>query len=199
MQTEDVTELKHDALDNIIFHMTPRQWLIESGPWVLDRGEGGAWYDVDGREYLDAMAGGLFAVLAGYGREEIARAMYEQALRLNYTSPASVTSPVTIELARRLADLTPGDSRRRSSVTAAPKPSRRRSSSPASITRPTAMADGTRSCRFAGRITDRRWEPFRRPAGALTSKSSVARPIRPCLWLGSPTPCRPTATGASSD
>jgi hypothetical protein len=35
--------------------------------------------------------------------------MYEQALRLNYTSPASVTGVVAIELARKLAELTPGD------------------------------------------------------------------------------------------
>jgi adenosylmethionine-8-amino-7-oxononanoate aminotransferase len=109
MQTADVTQLKQDALDKVIFHMTPKQWLAESGAWVLDRGEGALLYDVEGREYLDAMAGGLFAVLAGYGREEIARAMYEQALRLNYTSPASVTSVVTIDLARKLAELTPGD------------------------------------------------------------------------------------------
>ncbi len=109
MQTADVTELKHDALDNVIFHMTPKQWLTESGAWVLDRGEGALLYDVEGREYLDAMAGGLFAVLVGYGREEIARAMYDQARRLNYTSPAAATSVVTIELARKLAELTPGD------------------------------------------------------------------------------------------
>jgi adenosylmethionine-8-amino-7-oxononanoate aminotransferase len=109
MHTADVTQLKRDALDKVIFHMTPKQWLAESGPWVLDRGEGALLYDVEGREYLDAMAGGLFAVLAGYGREEIARAMYEQARRLAYTSPASVTSIVTIELARKLAELTPSD------------------------------------------------------------------------------------------
>jgi adenosylmethionine-8-amino-7-oxononanoate aminotransferase len=109
MDRADVTQLKHDALDKVIFHMTPKRWLTESGPWVLDRGEGALLYDIEGREYLDAMAGGLFAVLAGYGREEIARAMCEQAQRLCYTSPASVTSVVAVELARRLAELTPGD------------------------------------------------------------------------------------------
>jgi adenosylmethionine-8-amino-7-oxononanoate aminotransferase len=109
MQAADVTQLKREAMDKVIFHMTPKQWLAESGPWVLDRGEGALLYDLEGREYLDAMAGGLFAVLAGYGREEIARAMYEQARRLSYTSPASVTSVVTIELARKLAELAPGD------------------------------------------------------------------------------------------
>ncbi len=35
--------------------------------------------------------------------------MYDQAQQLNYTSPAAATSVVTIELARRLAELTPGD------------------------------------------------------------------------------------------
>ena len=109
MQTADVTHLRADALDKLIFHMTPKQWLAGSGPWMLDRGEGVWLYDVEGREYLDAMGGGLFAVLAGYGREEIARAMYDQAQRLCYTSPASVTSVVTVELARKLAELTPGD------------------------------------------------------------------------------------------
>ncbi len=108
MQTADLAQLKHDALDKIIFHMTPKQWLGASGAWVLERGEGALLYDADGREYLDAMSGGVFAVLAGYGREEIAQAMYDQARRLNYTSPYGTTSKVTIELARKLAALTPG-------------------------------------------------------------------------------------------
>lgn len=58
----DLTQLKQDALDKVIFHMTPKEWITESGPWVLDRGDGALLYDVEGREYLDAMAGGLFAM-----------------------------------------------------------------------------------------------------------------------------------------
>jgi adenosylmethionine-8-amino-7-oxononanoate aminotransferase len=108
-RTDDLTQLKRDALDNIIFHATPKQWLSQRGPWVLERGEGALLYDADGREYLDALSGGVFAVLAGYGREEIARAMYEQAQRLSYTSPYGTTSAVTVELAGKLAELTPGD------------------------------------------------------------------------------------------
>jgi adenosylmethionine-8-amino-7-oxononanoate aminotransferase len=108
-QTADLAQLKQDAIDKIIFHATPKQWLSPRGPWVLDRGQGALLYDADGREYLDALSGGVFAVLAGYGREEIARAMYEQARRLQYTSPYGTTSAVTVELARKLAELTPGD------------------------------------------------------------------------------------------
>ncbi len=109
METGDLSRLKQDAIDKMIFHATPKKWLSDGGPWVLERGEGAILHDADGGEYLDALSGGVFAVLAGYGREEIARAMYEQALKLNYTSPYATTSEVTIELARKLAELTPGD------------------------------------------------------------------------------------------
>jgi adenosylmethionine-8-amino-7-oxononanoate aminotransferase len=109
METEDLARLKGDAIDKIIFHATPKEWLSRRGPWLLDHAEGAFLYDADGREYLDALSGGVFAVLAGYGREEIARAMYEQAQRLAYTSPYGTASPVTVELARKLAELTPGD------------------------------------------------------------------------------------------
>lgn len=84
-QVRDLEQLKQDALDRIIFHATPKEQLRQRGPWVLERGEGALLYDAEGREYLDALSGGVFAVLAGYGREEIARAMYEQAQRLAYT------------------------------------------------------------------------------------------------------------------
>jgi adenosylmethionine-8-amino-7-oxononanoate aminotransferase len=104
-----ITHLKQDAIDKIIFHATPKALLGPRGPWLLERGDGALLYDADGREYLDALSGGVFAVLAGYGREEIARAMYVQAQRLPYTSPYGTTSAVTVELARKLAELTPGD------------------------------------------------------------------------------------------
>jgi adenosylmethionine-8-amino-7-oxononanoate aminotransferase len=109
LEHRDLDTLKHQAIDNIIFHATPREWLKAAGPWVLERGAGALLYDVDGREYLDALSGGVFAVLVGYGRQEIARAMSDQAQRLNYTSPYATTSAVTIELARKLAEVTPGD------------------------------------------------------------------------------------------
>jgi adenosylmethionine-8-amino-7-oxononanoate aminotransferase len=107
--TTPLTELESDALASIIFHATPKAWLSNRGPWILDRGEGAVLHDASGREYLDALSGGVFAVLAGYGREEIARAMYEQARRLPYTSPYGTTSEVTVELALKLAEITPGD------------------------------------------------------------------------------------------
>lgn len=109
MTSADLDSLQRQAIRHVIFHMTPRTVLQDEGPWILDSGEGAILRDAAGREFLDALSGGVFAVLAGYGRKEIARAMYDQALRLPYTSPYGTTSEVAVELARTLARLTPGD------------------------------------------------------------------------------------------
>lgn len=107
--TRDSDRLRQDAVSHIIFHATPRGLLQTAGPWILTRAEGALLYDHTGREYLDALSGGVFAVLAGHGREEIAAAMHTQARTLAYTSPYGTTSPVLIELATALAELAPGD------------------------------------------------------------------------------------------
>jgi putrescine aminotransferase len=75
--------------------------------WV--RGEGSVLFDESGRDFVDG-CGSLWYANVGYGREEIADAVAEQMRRL----PAwmlfgnNVTLP-TVDLAERLAGLTPGD------------------------------------------------------------------------------------------
>lgn len=101
--------VRRRALEHLIFHATPRAWLAREGPWVFTRGDGALLWDDTGKEYLDALAGGVFAVLAGHGREEIARAQYEQARTLAFTSPYGTTSRVAVELAETIAELAPGD------------------------------------------------------------------------------------------
>lgn len=76
----------------------PRVWVEGKGVWIRD---------AEGREYLDAMAG-LWCVNAGYGREEIASAMAEQARRLAYAHGfLGQANEPAIRLAARLAALTP--------------------------------------------------------------------------------------------
>ena len=78
-----------------------------SGPHIMADAKGVWVRDGQGRELLDAMAG-LWCVAAGYGREEIADAMAEQARRLSYahTFLAQSNEP-GIRLAARVASLTP--------------------------------------------------------------------------------------------
>jgi adenosylmethionine-8-amino-7-oxononanoate aminotransferase len=109
MSTGDPNQLRREAVERIIFHATPREMLSTAGPFMLERGEGAFLYDDGGNRYLDALSGGVFTVLAGYGRNEIADAMHEQAGKLPYTSPYGATSAITVELANKLAELTPDD------------------------------------------------------------------------------------------
>jgi len=77
------------------------------GPHVM-RDAHGVWLrDEHGHELLDAMAG-LWCVAVGYGRDEIADAMAEQARRLPYAHAfiAQANEPA-IRLAERVAELTP--------------------------------------------------------------------------------------------
>src|SRR5699024_5500267 len=61
----------------------------------------GAWIaDADGSEYLDAMAG-LRCVKAGYGRDEVAEADYEQMKELHYV-PMTQSHILAIQLGEKL-------------------------------------------------------------------------------------------------
>lgn len=51
------------------------------GSRIITRAEGCRIYDAEGGSLLDGMAG-LWCVNVGYGREELARAAYEQMLQL---------------------------------------------------------------------------------------------------------------------
>ena len=68
---------------------------------LIAEGAKGAWItDVDGNKYLDAMAG-LWCVNAGYGRDELAEAAYEQLKQLAYF-PMSQSHIPAIQLAEKL-------------------------------------------------------------------------------------------------
>ena len=69
--------------------------------WV--KGEGALLTDADGRQYLDGLAG-LWNVIAGHGRTELADAARGQMLALGFASGyAGSTNRPAIELAERLA------------------------------------------------------------------------------------------------
>lgn len=75
-------------------------------PTVLVRGEGSRVWDQDGNEYIDALAG-LFAVNVGYGRREIVDAMAAQLAQIPFVSPFSFANLPMIDLAGKLAEITP--------------------------------------------------------------------------------------------
>ena len=75
---------------------------------MASRGEGIYLYDNNGKRHIDG-PGGMWCVNLGYGRTEIADAIADQAKRLPYCSPWYYTNEPAADLAKQIAQRTPGD------------------------------------------------------------------------------------------
>ncbi len=89
------------------------QWMpftnnrdFKADPRLVVRGEGCYLWSHDDKKILDGSSG-LFCVAAGHGRKEIADAVHEQLMTLDYSAPFNLGHPAAFEVARRVAQLTP--------------------------------------------------------------------------------------------
>jgi adenosylmethionine-8-amino-7-oxononanoate aminotransferase len=104
----DAEGLNAKARDHLWMHFTRISSYADSPVPTITRGDGAYVYDVNGKRYLDGLAG-LFVVQAGHGRRELAEAAFRQAQELAYFPLWSYAHPQAIELADRLAGYAPGD------------------------------------------------------------------------------------------
>ena len=81
---------------------------FKNEPRMFARAEGMYFYTPEGKQVIDASAG-LFCVAAGHCRREIAEAVYQQLLTLDFTAPFLRAHPKAFELAARVAEYTPAD------------------------------------------------------------------------------------------
>jgi beta-alanine--pyruvate transaminase len=77
-------------------------------PRLLVKGEGVYYWNNRGDKLIDASAG-LFCAAAGHCRTEIADAVAAQLRQVDFTPHFQVANPLSFELARKVAALTPGD------------------------------------------------------------------------------------------
>ncbi|GAB3396495.1 aspartate aminotransferase family protein [Humibacter soli] len=105
----DEADLQAKARDHLWMHFA-RQSVMEDGAGVpiIVRGEGHRVWDIQGKEYIDGLAG-LFTVNAGHGRRRLAEVAAKQAEQLAFFPIWSYAHPSAIELADRLAGYAPGD------------------------------------------------------------------------------------------
>lgn len=75
-------------------------------PRMLIEAKGMHYRSADGREILDAVAG-LWCVNAGHGRTEIADAVSEQLMTLDYSPAFQMGNPCTVDAADQIARLLP--------------------------------------------------------------------------------------------
>ncbi len=107
-QSFDAEELSAKAREHLWMHFTRLSSYAQAPVPTIVRGEGARIFDVNGKSYLDGLAG-LFVVQAGHGRVELAEAAYKQASELAFFPIWSYAHPPAIALADRLADYAPGD------------------------------------------------------------------------------------------
>ncbi|PWQ98150.1 aspartate aminotransferase family protein [Leucothrix pacifica] len=91
-------------------HLTQHQPLDGKAPLMVVEGKGMRVWDASGREHLDAVSGAVWTVNVGYGRESIAKAVYDQLIKMNYFANSAGNVPGGL-FAERLIEKMPGLSR----------------------------------------------------------------------------------------
>ena len=102
-----VSDLQRKARSHLWMHFTRMGAYDDEHPIpVLVRGEGCYVWDENGQRYLDGLSA-LFCVNAGHGRVELGEAAARQTGELGFFTNWSYAHPPGIELAARIAELTP--------------------------------------------------------------------------------------------
>ena len=105
---DDANGLHMAAVDHLfVGTRNATQLAEEGGPLMLVGSDGIYVDDMEGNRYIDGI-GGMYFRNTGHGREEIARAVYEQLKDVSMHVYAGST-PSTVQLAAKLVELTPGD------------------------------------------------------------------------------------------
>jgi adenosylmethionine-8-amino-7-oxononanoate aminotransferase len=100
-------DLMAEAMAHCVFPLAQMEEVRRDGPTVYVHGDGVRLTDVNGRQYLDMMSSHTRANSLGYGNQEIAAAVARQLEQLHYVGTVSNLAPPTIELAAKVAELTP--------------------------------------------------------------------------------------------
>ncbi len=105
--TNDMTGVIEADRAHIWHHLIQHKPFETIDPRIIVEGKGIKVWDAKGKEHIDAVSGGVWTVNVGYGRETIAKAVYEQLVKLNYFAGSAGSIPGS-NFARRLIEKMPG-------------------------------------------------------------------------------------------
>jgi taurine-pyruvate aminotransferase len=91
-------------------HLIQHKPFEQGDPRIIIEGKGMRVWDQKGKEHLDAVSGGVWTVNVGYGRESIAKAVYDQLIKLNYFAGSAGSIPGAL-FAEKLISKMPGMTR----------------------------------------------------------------------------------------
>lgn len=91
-------------------HLFQHKPLETGDPRIIVEGKGMRVWDQNGKEYIDAVSGGVWTVNVGYGREAIADAVRDQLMKICYFAQTAGSVPGSL-FAEKLISKMPGMSR----------------------------------------------------------------------------------------
>ena len=109
-QSFNAAELIADDKKYVWHHLTQHKVFEKSDPTVFVEGKGMRIKDIYGKEYLDAVSGGVWTVNLGYGNETLVKAVSDQLMQLCYFANGFGNIP-TIQFSKKLIEKMPGMSR----------------------------------------------------------------------------------------
>lgn len=102
----DADEIAKGDKDCLWHHIKPHKVFETQEQMIIVKGEGITVTDIRGREYTDLTSGGVWSVMVGYGRESVAKAVYDQLVKMPYFAGVFGNVPA-IKFARKLLEKLP--------------------------------------------------------------------------------------------
>lgn len=109
-KSNDLSDVIEADRAHIWHHLVQHKPFETVDPRIIVEGKGLRVWDAKGKEHIDAVSGGVWTVNVGYGRESIAKAVYDQLVKMNFFG-GSVGSVPGAQFAEKLIEKMPGMSR----------------------------------------------------------------------------------------
>ena len=103
----DYSEVIENDRAHVWHHLSQHKKYESVDPLIIVEGKGMLIWDAKGKQYLDAVSGGVWTVNVGYGREDIADAVRDQLVKLNYFAGSAGSIPGAT-FSKALTDKMPG-------------------------------------------------------------------------------------------
>lgn len=110
LKDNDISKVVEADKAHVWHHLTQHKPFETSDPRIIVEGKGMRVWDQNGKEFLDAVSGGVWTVNVGYGRTEIADVIRDQLVKLPYFAGSAGSIPGAM-YSERLISKMPGMSR----------------------------------------------------------------------------------------
>jgi taurine-pyruvate aminotransferase len=110
LSKNDISDIVESDRAHVWHHLVQHKALETTDPQIIIEGKGMRVWDATGKEFLDAVSGGVWTVNVGYGRTSIADAVRDQLVKMNYFANSAGSIPGS-RFAKKLVEKMPGLSR----------------------------------------------------------------------------------------